>query len=309
MATSGLYTLGLTTNDLIDQSYDLLQIGQQGETLTGDFYNRATRTLNVMLKTWEAQGIHLWTMEEGTLFLAIGQSEYPFSTSKVANTYYETTTDAAEAIGQTVISVTSTSNMVVGQIIGLVDEDNDLFWSTISSFVTDTTVTIANALTTAVPSGNEVYFYSNTFKPCNRVLSVRRKEGTTYEVPINFISRDEYMSLPNKSTQGYPIQAYYDRKETTGTMFLWNAPSSAVPVIRFTYERKMQILDASTNTFDLPEYWFEAIIWNLAKRLIPIYGCDASRKLDIKEMAKDTLDDALGFDTDVYPIKVMMGNN
>lgn len=310
MATSGVYALELTLNGLLEQAYGELQIGQDGETLSAGFYNKAKPRLNTMLKTWEAQGIHLWTMEEGVLFLDVGVAEYPFSTAKVANTYYETTLDADEAIGQTTLSVASTANMAVDMPIGVIGTDNDLQWSTIASFVTNDTVTINDALTVAATSGAQVYYYpTTTFKPVSRILNVRRKEGTAYEVPINYESRDYYMSLPNKTNQGYPVVAYYSRQIPTGTMYVWNAPSSAVPVIRFTYERQIQIMSSSTDTFDVPEYWYEAIKYNLAKRLIPVFGCGAGRAALIADLAKETLDTALSFDTTLYPITVNMSRS
>jgi hypothetical protein len=260
-----------------------------------------------MLKAWEGQGIHLWTYEDGTLFLVVGQSEYPFATSNLANTYYETTTDAAEAIGQTVISVTSTANMTATDIIGIVQDDDDIHWSTIASIVADDTVTIDDALTVATASGSEVYHYTaSSFKPVSRILNVRRKETTDYEVPINFLSREDYQDLPNKSQNGTVIQTYFSRQEPNGIMYTWNAPSSAVPVLRFTYERKIQIMESSTDTFDLPEYWYEAVIYNLAIRLAPKYGVSQLLLMELKQLAKEALDAALSFDTAVYPITINM---
>jgi len=307
-ATSGTYELELTLTELLTQSYDLLQVGQDGETLTGDMFTRGRNALNIMLKTWEAQGIHLWTMTEGVLFLQVGQSIYPFSdtTTHVSNTYYETTATSAYAAGVNVIAVASTDGMVEGNHIGIVGSDNDLQWSTIAAFISDTSVRLSSAITTATLDNAVIYHYAPSFKPVNRVLSVRRKEGSSYEVPINFISRDEYMSLPNKDTQGYPIQAYYSREENRGTMYVWNAPSSSVPVMPFTYERKIEIMVNAEDTFDMPEYWYEAIAWNLAARMMPKVGCSAARAQEIKSMAISTLNTCLGFDTDLYPIKVVM---
>lgn len=68
----------------------------------------------------------------------------------------ETTLDADEASGQATLSVTSTANFAVGQSV-FVEMDNDSYHqSTISSFVTNDTVTIADALTFAATSGNKV---------------------------------------------------------------------------------------------------------------------------------------------------------
>ena len=314
MATSGTYNLSLTLNEILEETFDQLQIGADGESLSGDMKNRGKKTLNIMLKAWEGQGIHLWTYEEGTLFLEVGRSEYPFgdATVHVANTFYQTTTDADEAIGQTVISVTSTANMSVNDPIGIVVDDNTLHWSTIASIVTNDTVTINDALTVAASSGAVVYYYPATpaFKPVSRLATgrqaVRRRESEGYEIPINNLSREDYQNLPNKNQNGTVIQTYYSRLQPTGTMFVWNAPVSAKPVLRFSYERRIQVMEDADDTFDMPEDWYEAIVFNLAQRLIPKYSCTPQRALEIKELAKNALDVALGFDTAGYPITVNM---
>lgn len=307
MTASGVYTYEPTLNEVLAQSFYALQIGQDGETLTGDFYNAARPLLNQMLKAWEGQGIHLWTMKEGTLFLRVGQSVYPFgdATTHLANDYTYTLTSAAADEGDTVLLVDDTTGFVNGNPIGVIGSDNDLQWFTISSFVADTSVTLSSALLTDVAQYAVIYTYTlNSFIPVVRIIDVRRKQVEDYEVPINFLSREDYMSLPNKDQPGNAIQAYYSRQIPYGTMYVWNAPSSAVPVLRFTYERKLQIMTEAEQTFDVPENWYDAIVYNLALRLIPVYGCAPQRKADLVILAQSSLDMALGFDTDLYPITV-----
>ncbi len=75
---SNEFSLELTLNDVIFEAYDLLQVATDGETITGGLFNRALSSLNIMLKLWQSQGIHLWTMTEGSLLLRVGQSKYDF---------------------------------------------------------------------------------------------------------------------------------------------------------------------------------------------------------------------------------------
>ncbi len=139
-----------------------------------------------------------------------------------------------------------------------------------------------------------------------RILNdtVRRRESTNYEIPIVFQSRKDYFDLPNKNQPGTPIQAYYDRQIPQGVMYLWNAPSSAVSIVNFTYERKLQVMLEATQTFDLPEDWYDAVVYNLAKRLISKVGCSQERKADIVSAAQEYLDNSLAFDQAVYPIRL-----
>ena len=52
MALSGDFTLDLTLNDLIEESYEQLQSLGDGESFGGNMLGRAKRTLNLMLKSW-----------------------------------------------------------------------------------------------------------------------------------------------------------------------------------------------------------------------------------------------------------------
>lgn len=308
MATSGTHRLIVTFNDVAEEALDLLQVGQDGETLSGDLFTRARKTANFMLKAWTGQGIHLWTLQEGSLFTVKGQSSYDFSTANLANTWYETTLSAAEAAGQTILSCTNTSNMTALDVIGIVLTSGITHWTTIVS-KTSNTVTITDALPTAAASGNKVRNYiASSFISCDRILDVRRRDSTTYEIPIAFESRKDYFGMPDKTSTGQPIQAYFSRQRDNGIMYLWPTPSTSEYVINFTYERPLEIISLGTNNLDIPNYWYEAFINNLALRLIPKLGCTQIRAAMIQQMAKDSLDLALSYDSDMYPIRMVVNN-
>lgn len=320
MATSGTYVLSYTVNEIVQEAFDLLQVAADGETLSGDMISRGKKALNLLIKTWQAQGAHLWTYTEGTLFLDVGTEKYDFrlAATKAANEWWETTTTADTAASATSFSVTSAANIQENDIIGIIQSDNDLFWTTVDT-VSGTTITVDDAITLATTSGAFVRNYrpsSSTnvpLKPIARMVDVRREETDDYEIPIILGSRQDYFDLPNKEQSGTPIQAYYDRQdiagEDSGVMYLWNSPDSAKPVINFTYERKIQIMDDSTDTLDMPEWMQEAVIYNLATKLIPRYGCTEARAMWIKDEAKSLEDLVLTFDQELKPIRVSMAQH
>jgi hypothetical protein len=317
MATSGTYAYGLTLNQVVSEALELIQAVGDGETLSGDHVDRGTKSLNGLLKEWQTQGIHLWTYTEGSLFLVVGQEEYDFRlpATRVVNTYYETTTAAATAALATSFTVASASNLVVGDPIGIIQSNKDMFWTTIET-ISGTTVTIPSpGITLATTSGSAVrnYRVTETLTPVARMLDVRRKEGTDYEIPIIFESRKDYFNLPNKSQTGTPIQAYYSRQdvagETSGIMYLWNSPDSSIPVINFTYERKIQIMVNATDTLDVPDYAHDAVIYNLARKLIPKFGCSPTLASFIIQEAETYKNNMLAFDSTLYPIKIQMKRN
>lgn len=304
MSTSGVYRHTVNFNQIAEEALDLLQIGQDGETLSSDMQQRARKTANFMLKAWEGQGIHLWTFEEGSLFLVKGQSKYDFSSANLANTWHETTLSSAEAAGQNVLSCASTVNMAVDDVIGIVLDDKTLHWTTVVS-IASSSVTVFDVLPSPAASGNFVRNYvPETFIPVTRMMETRRRESTSYEISMNFESRKDYFHLPDKVTTGTPIQSYFSRQNPEGVLYLWPSPSDAATVINFTYERPIQTIVRGTDNLDIPDYWYEAIIYGLAERLILKFGCGKDRAILIKESARVALDLALEYDTDIYPITV-----
>ena len=388
MTTSGEYLLDLTANDIFTEALDILQAVGDGETLSGDSFNRVKRSCNMMLKLWETQGIHLWTYTEYFMFFVKGQAKFDLTDplTRVVNEFSSTALGADAVATDTQITVDSTAGMKLGQAIGVMDNTNELFWTVIEAIpsgllvnlrdalledssgivrfydtadlvqttaaagqvATDTEVqlattvgfvpdmiiqitqddatvlhttinsidydtdiaTINDALTDAVTIGNDIVAYTSeqNFIPFSRILNdmVRRNAGENadYEIPIVFQSRKDYFDLPNKTQAGTVIQAYYSRQEPAGSMYVWNTPSSAVEYLNWTGERNIQIITGPDDTFDLPAEWYDAITYNLAVRLIPKFGCSPARVPLIKTDAKEYLDNALGFDQAVYPIRL-----
>lgn len=305
MALSADYTLDLTLNDLIEESYDQLQVGADGETLTGDMFLRAKKTLNFMLKSWEALGSFLWVTKQGTLFPVVGQYIYDFGSANLSNTWYETQTSATSASGTNTITVDSDDDIQNGDTIQILLDDNTAQWTTVNGAPAANVVTLTDNLTGDVAVDAYIRNYRDTFVPVTRIIDVRRRDSATSEIPVIFESNEEYFQQVNKQSPGSVIQAYYSRTEPNGKMYLWGQPNSAVPVVNFTYDRKLQIMTEPGDFYDLPEYWYAAIVWNLAEWLIPKFGCTQMRAEYIKQMAFNTLNSALAFDTTLYPIKMV----
>jgi len=318
MTTSGVYTYSLTFNEAAAEAFDILQIGSDGETLSGDMIARFGKSANLVLKDWETSAPHLWAQTEGTLFPTVGQVKYDLrdATTHVANTWYETTTTADTTAGATSITVTSISDIQVNDVIGIIQNDNDVFWTTVAYAPTGSTVKLSDAITLATTSGAYVRNYrvgtstSPDLKPVNRISRFRRKDSSGYEIPIKLASRTEYFDQPNKTASGTAIMAYYDRQdiagEEGGVIYLWNAPDSSVPVINFTYERKIQIYVNGTETIDLPDYAHQAFIYECAIKLIPKYGATTELASWIAQEHMRLKADMLNYDVEPAPIRVRM---
>jgi hypothetical protein len=77
------------------------------------------------------------------------------------------------------------------------------------------------------------------------------------------MSRDDYLSMPNKTTTGRPVQFYVDR-QITPVIKIWPAPENNTDQI--IYDRLVRIDDADTsvNTMQIPFRFYPCLAAGLA---------------------------------------------
>lgn len=138
------------------------------------------------------------------------------------------------------------------------------------------------------------------------ILDVRITRSST-DLPMSRMSREAYYALPNKTSEGYPTQYMYDRQRDSGTLYVWPAPDSTGGTIKFTYRRRIMDMDASADTFDLPQEWYMALVYGLADQLIPIYGRSGTpRGAEITQKALIAYNSVKSFDIDEGESSIFM---
>ena len=90
---------------------------------------------------------------------------------------------------------------------------------------------------------------------------VLRRDGTDYTVQR--IIRGEYVTLPNKTTQGRPSQCYFDR-QIVPVINLWTVPENSTDQLIFYYVQRIEDADALTNTTDMPFRFYPCMVAGLA---------------------------------------------
>jgi hypothetical protein len=310
--TSGSTSFRLTTYDMVKEAYTYcgIALDTEGEDLTPGYLSEGKRSLNTMVATWQAQGIHLWTYTEGFLFLEPGVNSYTLEQVRATNRYLETTTTSDITAGGSTVDLASVSEITTDYWLGVMGEDNNLVWNQVLTATTPT-ITIDGTFPDDIASGATVYYYESQIKGCERVLDVRRISlvGTNNETPIKFDSHQGFFRLPDKATQGSVSEATYDRTLAEGVLYIWATPANSTEQIRFTYERKLEDFINNDDCPDFPKYWMEALTFNLAKRLAAKYNVPAVRKQDIYAMAEETLDQALSFDDATYDIDISINGS
>lgn len=301
MATSGSVDFTMTASDLVTESYKLLGIKTAESPLESFELQDGIKALNMLLKAWQAQGLHLWTKEEGVLFLDTGKTDYLLGPSGDEATnlddFIGTTTTADIAALAVIIPVADSTGMAIGDSAGIELDAGTRHWTTIVTVDSATQITVTTGLPSVAASGVSVFTYTSLINRPLRVLSARRKTyAEDNEISTMQWSRNEYFNQVDKASQGTVVNWYYSPQLTDGRIYVWQTASNVKQLLRFTYERPIEDIDVSTNNLDIPVEWLECVTYNLAARLTIYNTVPAEKRNFITGLAGQFLDDLLGWD-------------
>jgi len=181
MATSGTTAFDMDFTEIAEEAWE--RAGR--EMRSGYDLRTARRSMNLMTIEWQNRGINMWTIDEGTLSLTQGTSEY--------------------------------------------------------TLPADTIDLLEQQIRTG--SGNV---------------------ATQSDLTMSRISVSTYASIPNKLTQGRPIQVFVERLRDAPKINVWPVPDNNDYI--FYYWRMRRIEDAGTgvNTADMNFRFFPCLVAGLA---------------------------------------------
>jgi hypothetical protein len=128
------------------------------------------------------------------------------------------------------------------------------------------------------------------------IVDARLVDTSGNELIMTVMSRDEYMALPLKSSEGTATQYYYDPQLTNSVFYVWPVETDLTKVIKMTLRRPVQDFVNINDTPDFPIEWADALHYCLAMRLIPAYDVPQKIANDVKQLAAIALADANDFD-------------
>ena len=141
----------------------------------------------------------------------------------------------------------------------------------------------------------------NTPKPLKVIQAWNRVSSSSIDIPMRIITKQEYNILGNKTSSGNPIQVYYEPLNTYGDLYVFPTPTAteaAANSIYIVYQRPFEDFDATSDTPDFPQEWFEALKYGLAVRLAGEYTIDIETRKMLQIEAKMAKDAALSFGTE-----------
>lgn len=90
---------------------------------------------------------------------------------------------------------------------------------------------------------------------------VVRRDGTDFN--ISRVSRDEFLAIPTKTTEGRPTQFFLDR-QITPNLKIWPLPENSTDVIVYDSLTRIDDADTAKNTMEVPFRFYPCLAAGLA---------------------------------------------
>lgn len=281
MAYSG--TVSQTTFDtrkVIDHAFRRCRIPPQ--LISAEYIDTAKDSLYLLLSELSAQGMPSWTNQK---------SIYPLYDGVGFITTFAGTIDIMSANLRTTTEVTGDNTDSATQRV--IDFTDDTIVTTVGVYWSATAAPLEFArsddnvtwtviqLETPDASAGEWSWYDMDQALASRYFRVRATSGTLdfdtlytgnspNEIPMGRINIDNYTTLPDKSfTSDRPLQYWLDRQAASPVMRIWPVPNDAATTSQVVVWAQRHIMDVGTMTqeIEVPQRWYDAIVWSLADRL------------------------------------------
>ncbi len=321
MATSGSIDFTVTADEIVTDALELLGVLGEGDTPTADQSTSSMRTLNMLVKTWQAAGLNLFAVQRTYLFLEKTVHEYDLSNSPTTANYSTSVFDAkttadAVATATSIFIDSAPSTIAAGDHVGIYLNDTSLtlFWTTVVSYTAGTgELVITDALPEDISTGGTVYIYGSTeiaTRPMY-LLEAYLHQFNGVDIPIDVISRIDYNELTNKDTVGFINQVYYDPQTNDNQsyisppkLFVWPTTDTELNYLVLFVQRTVFDLDTDSENPDIPQEWYMPLVYNLAKYLAPKVGTPQMDYNRINTQATELYAQAFSYDiekdTSVY---------
>lgn len=129
-----------------------------------------------------------------------------------------------------------------------------------------------DTVSTTVASGtNTLALAAGAYDVLDLMIDVDQDNNERH---LRRVSRQDYLSLTDKTEVGDPTMYYVDMATlNTPTITFWPTPNSTISV-RYDYMRYHETLGALSETLDVHRPWLEAIVSGLALRLAEKYNME-----------------------------------
>lgn len=282
MAVSGQVSMTVfNTRKVIDHAFRKCRLPPEG--VGGEQMTAAQETLYLILSMLANRGLQLWCIEKLILPLYENEAAVPVGNGIVdlLNTNYRTIQYLTPAT-ETVLVDRVTFDLGTSEIVttvgvhwlgasvayNLQTSPDGVVWTTVKS-VSDPGQTAGEWTWTDI-DGSMAMRYFRVIAPGGLLDQDDVLVGNTpNEIVMARLNRDSYANLPDKTFTGKPLQFWLDRTLNEPVMYVWPVPNQSQALGQVVTYVKRYIMDVGslTQEIEVPQRWFEAIVYQLAARL------------------------------------------
>jgi hypothetical protein len=273
MALSGTNTFTVTRNDIIDSALRTLGVIGIGETPQTEDYTNCAQALNIMIKSWAKKGWPLWTVQDLVIPMVSGVRVYPIGPT-AGYVYSVTSTGGTGYTGGTWTATNGTTGTAASGTFTASGGAPSVFTVVVpgTAYTTaPTTFTLTGGGSGAVITARIVGL--TTSKPV-RAMSAYIRDSQNNDTTLLPISKQEYDNQGYKFNSSTPNQYYFDNQLTNANLYVFNVPNVSTSSIYLAVERMFYDMTSSTDNFDFPQEWFQALKWGLTAEIAVEYGVD-----------------------------------
>ena len=247
MATSGSTDFELDVTDYIEEAFE-----RCGKTVrTGYDLKTAKRSLNLLLAEWANRGLNQWTIDQTTINLATNIRIYPGGTLTMSGA-----ASANFTVGETLTGGTSGATCQITSIPSATS-----FAITIPTGTFSNGENITGGTSGTVTTLSAAVDFADVQSTIDILSVALRRDNTDYSIPR--VSRDDYLTIPNKSTTGRVSQFFLNRL-ITPQLEVWPTPDKDTDLLIFNRLTRIQDADTFINTFEVPFRFYPCLAAGLA---------------------------------------------
>ena len=247
MTTSSSKNFEIDVAEYIEEAFERCGL----EVRTGYDLKTAKRSMNLLFADWANRGLNQWTIDQTSITVASGVSEYPAGTltlsvaSSASFSVGETITGGTRAATASITSKPSTSSVATTIPVGTFSNGETITGGT-------------SAATTTVSAVQDLTDVQSTIDILSTVVT---RDGTDFE--IDRLSRSEFLNIPTKTQTGRPNQFFLDR-QITPVLKIWPVPDNNTDILKFNRLTRIEDADTFTNTVAIPFRFYPCLAAGLA---------------------------------------------
>ena len=247
MTTSNSKNFEIDVAEYIEEAFERCGL----ELRTGYDLKTAKRSMNLLFADWANRGLNQWTIDQTSITVASGVSEYPAGTLTLS-----VSASGSFSVGETITGGTSAATAIITS-----KPPSSAVATTIPVGTFSSGETITGGTSAATTTVSAVQDLSDVQSTIDILSTVVTRDGTDFA--IDRLSRSEFLNIPTKTQTGRPNQFFLDR-QITPVLKIWPVPDNNTDILKFNRLTRIEDADAFTDTMDVPFRFYPCLAAGLA---------------------------------------------